>query len=121
MGDLISGKEADTLLDNFKRRFVVPEYDKNRNVCWLLWANLNCKGELLSVDEFEKIPVDADAEVYFYNERERKMYRALFAEIVNYIVGLEPWEEIDAEIFDDTLQWFICVTHEDICITYGLS
>ena len=49
------------------------------------------------------------------------MYTAKFKEIVDYINRLEPWEEIDAEIFDDLLRWYICVTHEDFCITYGLS
>lgn len=119
---LIDGKESDLLMDNFKRRFVVAEYDlKEQKGCRLLWANLNCKGELLCVDEFARIPIEAGAEVYFYNEREKKTYRASFAEIVDYIGRLEPWEEIDAEIFDDSFRWFICVTHEDFCITYGLS
>ena len=111
---LINSKESNLLLDNFKRRFVVYEYDpKNQKVCRLIWANLNCKGVVLPTDEFEKIPIVSSAEVYFYSERDKK--------IVDYINRLEPWEEIDAEIFDDLLRWYICVTHEDFCITYGLS
>lgn len=76
---------------------------------------------VLPTDEFEKIPIVSSAEVYFYSERDKKMYTAKFKEIADYIGGLEPWEEIDAEIFDGSFQWFICVTHEDFCITYGLS
>lgn len=122
VGNLINSKESNLLLDNFIRRFVAAEYDpKKQKSCRLLWTNLNCKGELLSIDEFEKIPIGVSTEVFFYNEREKKMYRASFAEIADYIGGLEPWEEIDAEIFDGSFQWFICVTHEDFCITYGLS
>ena len=119
---LINSKESNLLLDNFKRRFVVYEYDpKKQKVCRLIWANLNCKGVVLPTDEFEKIPIVSSAEVYFYSERDKKMYTAKFKEIVDYINRLEPWEEIDAEIFDDLLRWYICVTHEDFCITYGLS
>lgn len=122
IGDLINSKETNLLLNNFKKRFVIPEYDpENQKVCRLLWANLSCEGALVPTGEFEKIPVERSAEVYFYSEREKKMYSAKFKEIVDHINGLEPWEEIDAEIFDDSLRWYICVTHEDFCITYGLS
>ena len=47
-------------------------HPKKQKRCRLLWTNLKCKGELLSIDEFEKIPIEVSTEVYFYNEREKK-------------------------------------------------
>lgn len=84
-----------------------------------MWCNLVCGGETVATEEFENIFVDGNAAAYFYSERDRKLYGAAFSEIADYIKNLRPWEDIDAEIFDNSFTWFIAVTHEDFCIVYN--
>lgn len=116
----INGDEKNKLIEEFKRKFVSGDYDpKNQKKSRLLWCNLACGGETIPTEKFENISVDGGAAVYFYSERDRKLYGAAFSEIADFIKNLEPWEEIDAEIFDQSFTWFIAVTHEDFCIVYG--
>ena len=118
---LIDKVKSDLLISKFKNMFVVSDYNKNnQRKSKLLWCNLSCKGKIVSIDEFAEIPIDICSKVYFYNERDDKMYQIKFLQVVQYIQELEPWEDIDCEIFDDTMTWFISITHEDFCIVYGL-
>lgn len=118
----INGGEKNKLIEEFKRSFVCSDYDPgNQKISRLLWCNLSCRGETIPTGEFEKISVDRNAEVYFYSERDNKLYSTVFSETVDFIKNLEPWEDIDAEIFDKSFAWFIAVTHEDFCILYGVD
>ena len=118
----INGGEKNKLIEEFKRSFVFSDYDpSNQKISRLLWCNLACRGETIPTEEFEKISVDRNAEVYFYSERDNKLYSTVFSETVDFIKNLEPWEDIDAEIFDKSFAWFIAVTHEDFCILYGVD
>ena len=112
---------ADGLLSDFKKKFVISDYDPdNQKRSWLLWCNLSCEAAAIPIENFQSIPLDKNSTVYFYNERLNEMYEAVFSEICKYIENLEPWEEIDAEIFDLSYEWFISVTHEDFLLLYGL-
>lgn len=118
---ILTNDKACKILDSFKKNFIVPDYNrKNQKACWLLWCNLACKSELIPADRFGEIPVNGNDYVYLYSERNNEMYELKFHKAAAFIMGLKPWEDIDAEIFDNTYRWFIAVTHEDFCITYGL-
>ena len=49
------------------------------------------------------------------------MYLSDFENLRSFIINLEPWDEVDAEIFDDSMEWVIAVTHEDLSIVLGLT
>ncbi|MBQ8824445.1 MAG: hypothetical protein IJZ64_04350 [Ruminococcus sp.] len=123
----IDKNTAYDLLEKFKKKFVAPDYDRynqkifNLKRSWLLNCNLSCKVEIISTENFESIPLNKNTKVYFYDERDNKMYKTLFSEICEFIAGFEPWDEIDAEIFDDSFEWFIAISHEDISLIHGLS
>lgn len=117
----LDDKASRRLLEEFKRKFIIPDYDpKNQSRSWLFWCNWLYKPQTISTEEFEMIPLNKDTRVYFYSERHKEMYEVLFSEVCDFVAGLEPWEEIDAEIFDDSYSWVIAVTHEDISMFYGL-
>ena len=112
---------ADELLKGFKKEFIISDYDPyDQKRSRLLWCNLSCEAQSIPRENFQSIPLDKNSTVYFYNERLNEMYEAVFSEICKYIENLEPWEEIDAEIFDSSYKWFISVTHEDFLLLYGL-
>ncbi len=113
---------AGELLGRFKDRFITADYDpKNQKRCWLLWANLACEAKWISTEDFESIPFSRENMVYFYSERDCQMFRVPFAEVCELVAGMEPWEEVDAEIFDDSCEWMIAITHEDETLVYGLE
>ena len=119
--NLIERNKAKKILKKFKDKFVVSDYNpQNQSVSRLLWCNLSCAGESIPINEFEKINVEKNAIVFFYDERANKMFQVKYYEVADYIINLEPWDEYDAYIFDDTFKWFIAITHEDFCILYGL-
>lgn len=53
--------------------------------------------------------------------RIEELYITCYEEICRFIGSLEPWEEIDAVIFDRTMEWTIAVTHEDFSIPIFIS
>ena len=120
-GRKIDNDIANKLLDGFKKKFIISDYDPyDQKRSRLLWCNLSYDAMSIPIENFQSIPLDKNSTVYFYNERLNEMYEAVFSEICKYVEGLEPWEEIDAEIFDTSYEWFIAVTHEDFLLLYGL-
>ena len=112
---------TDKLLEDFKKKFIAADYDPhNQEISRLLWCNLSCETRMIPTENFQSISLDKNKKVYFYDERRNEMYGVLFSEICEYIDNSEPWEEIDAEIFDDSYEWFIAITHEDFSLLYGL-
>lgn len=71
----------------------------------------------------KNLPVSSCRKVmtYFFSERVEELYKTNFGEIGEYVNQLEPWEEIDAEIFDESMKWVIVITHEDISLIFGLE
>ena len=118
----IDKETACELLEKFKGKFITADYNpKNQKKCWLLWANLVCKAKLISTEDFESIPLAREKKVYFYSDRDRQMFRVPFAEVCELVAGMEPWEEVDAEIFDDSYKWMIAITHEEETLVYGVE
>lgn len=118
---VVDNAEAERLLQCFQEKFVLQGFDPdNKSRSWLLWCNLNCAPRKILTEDFDRIPFDSKKEVYFYDERSLNIYHVTFGEIRRLVAKLEPWEEIDAEIFDDSFVWFVAITHEDIVLLYGL-
>ena len=121
IGGILDRQTADELMETFKKRFVISDYDpKSQKVSRLLWCSLSCEVRTMPLDELKSIQLSPDTLVYCYNERSREMCGTTFGQICEFISELEPWEETDIEIFDLSFKWFIAVTHEDFLIVYGL-
>ena len=73
-----------------------------------------------SVVEFAKNNLPRDKKVFFYSERIRTLYAASFGSVVDYVGQLEPWEDIDAYLFNGTMDWVVAVTHEDVILCLGI-
>lgn len=87
----------------------------------LIWCNFSKEYKIYPTDKLFQTQLKFDAPVYFYNERTQEMFFTDFEDIYNFVNNLEPWDEIDAEIFDESLEWVIAVTHEDVSFVSGLS
>lgn len=96
-------------------------FDKNTKARNLMWCNFaKERNKVIATDELYKIVLHDKNDLFFYLERTEELYIASYGEICSYISSLEPWEVIDAVIFDQTMDWTIAVTHEDFSILIGL-
>lgn len=116
------------ILNKFISKFVKNDYTfKNPKTggIKLIWCNFSEECKIYPTDKLfsnsTKAQQEFDTPVYFYNERTQEMFFTDFEDISNFVNNFEPWDEIDAEIFDESLDWVIAVTHEDVSFVSGLS
>lgn len=106
---------TETLLGRFKEKYLSADYDpKNQKRSWLYNCNLACEVKWISTDDFGTIIMDREKQVYFYSERDKKMFSITFGEIFDLVADFEPWDEMDVLIFDDSFDWLVVIHHEDI-------
>ena len=114
----------DDIISDYIKHFLKSDYcfwDKKTNGRNLMWCNLKKERDnVIPTEELAKIRIQNEGDLFFYLERTEELYEIRFEEICRYINSLEPWEEIDAVIFDKTMEWMIAVTHEDFSIIIGL-
>ncbi len=102
------------LIEKFAR-----EYDIKTN---RLWNCLRLNPFCIEFEDAIKLEISNSNNLIFYLERQNEVYKTTFEEICKYINGLEPWEDIDAYIFDITFKWIFAITHEDLkCVIIGLK
>lgn len=104
-------------------RFCIRYIDQAKLPCFqLMWNSLrdDVKRHCLPFQQAARLLRGRESEnLYLHDEREGSLSRADWGEIVHFISGLEPWEEnMDLLIFDEGLEWFLAVTHEDL-LTIG--
>ena len=115
------GKElSKELLFYYRNKLIesfAQEYDIESNRLW------NCLRKKPRCLEFEEARIlNVPESVIFYLERHNEVYSTTFTDVCKYVDGLEPWEYIDAYVFDDTFTWLFAITHEDLkCLIIGLQ
>ena len=111
---------SDDQLSQFRRKLIqifAQEYDIKSN---RLWNCLRLKAKCLDFEEASKLAVPVS--VLLYLERQNEVYRTRFKDVCKYVEELEPWEYIDAYVFDDTFSWLFVITHEELkCLVVGLQ
>ena len=111
---------APWLMERFRDRYV----DRKRlRQVGLMWNSLlpQYKPRRLPTEEIAQLGIPRDKKVFFYSERIRTLYSASFGAVVDYVEQLEPWEDIDAYLFDRTMDWVAAITHEDVTLVLGFK
>lgn len=83
----------------------------------ILWNSLKDEIKTKCYPFSEVVPLDFFNEktLFVYDEREQALWQTKWGEVVSFVNHLEPWEEnIDILLFDESLDWFAAVTHEDL-------
>ena len=110
---------APWLMERFQDRYV----DRKRlRQVGLMWNSLlpQYKPRCLPTEEIAQLGIPRDKKVFFYSERIRTLYSASFGAVVDYVEQLEPCEDIDAYLFDGSMDWVVAVTHEDAILCLGV-
>lgn len=112
-------KLSNNQLSQFRQKLIqifAQKYDIKSN---RLWNCLRVKANCLDFEEARKLAVPDS--VILYLERQNEVYNTTFKDICKYVEKLEPWEYIDAYVFDATFSWLFIITHEDLkCLIVGL-
>lgn len=110
--------ETSSILTRFIKQYVDEE--KFKKYC-LLWNSLNQNVivKCLSVDKIKNLPFSSDKSVLFFDERQKMLYRTTIKDIIDFVQSLEPWDEVDACIFDKSMEWGVAITHEDAILYWG--
>ena len=110
---------APWFIERFQNRYV----DRKRlRQVGLMWNSFLPQYELrcLPTGEIAQPGISRDEKLFFYSERIRTLYAASFGSVVDYVGQLEPWEDIDAYLFNGTMDWVVAVTHEDVILCLGI-
>lgn len=113
-----------SILDKFISKFLNGDYtfiNPKTGGINLMWCNFSREYKIYTTDKLFQTKLKFDSQVYFYNERTKEIFFTDFDDIYNCVNNLEPWDEVDAEIFDESLEWVIAVTHEDVSFVSGLN
>lgn len=114
---IILGKEKEDVLSRFKFNFVDEEKLIDMK---LLWNSFLRKANCYPYEKLKEYSIDKTKEIYFYEQRGDEMYITTMKDILIYVDNMEPWDEIDAYIFDENMDWVIALTHEDVILTIGI-
>lgn len=121
------------LFDEFERQQIVVGKFLERYVDMsiyldhkLIWNSLKQKISenivVFSNDEgVERVKQLETKDLMLYDERVKLLQKQSLNEIINTLSILEIWEEKDLYIFDESMEWFIAFTHEDMVIVYGIK
>ena len=110
---------APWFIERFQNRYV----DRKRlRQVGLMWNSLlpQYKPRRLPTEEIAQLGIPRDKKVFFYSERIRTLYSASFGAVLDYVEQLELWEDIDAYLFNGTMDWVVAVTHEDVILCLGI-
>lgn len=113
--EIETGK-ANILLDKFKERYINKSYPER-----ILFINhLNRYDKAISFEQIREINIPKEKSLLMYHERLKIVYVTNFEQICLYVEQLEPWEEIDCLIFDEELNWFLGLNHNEKVLIYNI-
>lgn len=108
------------ILNQFIKRYV----DENKiNTNKMIWNSL--KSEVvpyLSTYSFGRLKTVISRLpklVCVYDERSKELNWVSKSDICKMIEEKDEWMDYDLIVFDNTTDWFIAITHEDIILAYG--
>lgn len=108
---LIQIEEQELIIKCIVEKYV-DEEKKIKNK--LIWNSFRIKPDRMTFEQLCNFELPNLNHLFFYNERKSTLYRCKFSDIIHFINELEPWEDVDCYIFDDSTDWIVAITHEDL-------
>lgn len=115
-GVRIDDAEAEKILGEFRRRYINDSYPER-----ILYINhLKQHDREVPFNRIRDIRMPKDKVLYMYHERLKTLYTTSFDQICTYVEQLEPWEDIDCLVFDEDMEWFLALTHDEKVLRYNI-
>lgn len=115
-GNIVERQESQQVLERFKQFFIDDNYPERI----LMINHLNKIEKKLPIEELRDVDVPRTDNIYIYHERLQILYLTNFEQICIYINQLEPWEDVDCLVFDESFTWFIGITHNESLLLSGI-
>ena len=100
--------EAPSILTCFIKRYADREKLKK-------YLTVKC----LPIENIKNLPFPLDKSVLLYDERQKMLYGTTINDVIRFVQSFEPWDEVDAFIFDKDIEWGVAITHEDKILCWG--
>ena len=110
--------EVPGILARFTKRYIDRE---KREKYYLLWNSLNKDliVKCLPIEKIKNFPLPPNKSVFLYDERQKIFYGTTIKDIIDFVQSFELWDEVDACIFDEDMDWGAAITHEDKILCWG--
>jgi hypothetical protein len=121
---IINTDIAHELMERYYKKFIKPDYENwntEFNCRNLPWCYYKEERKVYDTTEIYRVPISPTMIVYCHDEQKRILYQTTFIDVYNLVINLEPWEEVDIEVFNDEMEWTIAITHEDCFILVGID
>ena len=116
--NVVNKKKKEELIQKFKQKYIDVSLLSKRILLWNA-LKVEVETELCRFEELSKFKIEETRYLYLYDDRNDVLYKLKYSEILDFIYNREPWEYFDGLIFDEELDWFIALTHEDLALIYG--
>lgn len=105
----------------FKARYIDEDFLQERLFLWnSLRENVDWKLTTVPTAELQHVAIDVAKVVLVYLERPALGFRMTFQALCKAIEQREAGEEDDdVIIFDESCDWFVAVTHNDVTLVQG--
>ncbi|MCD1260169.1 hypothetical protein B5M42_015250 [Paenibacillus athensensis] len=116
-GTSFAEEEKRTIVNELINKFAENEAIREGN---LIWNSLRVQSSSFPIENLKEFERLVKTGLYFYDERKKELYSTNFEEVLKFVENLEPWDNVDAYLFDSSFSWLIVITHEDILLTVGI-
>jgi hypothetical protein len=120
----VEAEKASVIMDQYMSTFIKSDYtpwNKEYNCMNLPWCHYKVDIKTLDISNLSELDISSEKNVYCHDEQQKKLYQTDFKSVLDLVIALEPWEEIDVEIFDDSFDWTVAITHEGEVIFHGVD
>lgn len=104
----LDDNEKNKIIKKIYENYSKPSSDKVS----LLWNKFVSSPRCIPFEKIAELNFPSQ-NLFFYLEREDEVFIANLEDIIAFVNDFEPWEEIDAYIFDEKMEWIVAITHED--------
>jgi hypothetical protein len=121
---IVESERAKEILGQYMAKFIKPDYtpwNMEYNCPDLPWCHFKVGINTLDISNIPNVNIPSDKIVYCHDEKQKELYQTKYKNVFDLIKRLEPWEEVDIEIFDDSMDWTMAITHEGEIILYGVE
>jgi hypothetical protein len=115
------------VMDRFIGKFIQDGFSfwdekDGRKLLWCCFReNYNCDKVIIKTIDIPKIEIPTDLPIYVYFDRSEDLFLSTFSDYCKSLLNLEEWEYTDTEIFNESFEWVIAVTHDDLSILFGFE
>jgi len=111
-GTKLNENEREEIKKKLTDNFFAREWSERER----LWTAFKVDYEKrINIDEVPDLDIPASKKLFFFDESDNEIYLTTFKAICELVDDMSNRYFVDGYIFDETFEWVIATTHEDVC------